>query len=289
MIYLFLVSLLWAFSFGLIKTNLSNLDSNFVSFVRMFISLIMFIPFVKIRTLPKQIILKLFITGMVQFGIMYIAYIYSFRYLDAYEVALFTIFTPLYVSLINDILTKKFHKMFLISATLAFAGAGIIKFSGLANENLLMGFLFVQISNLSFAAGQIFYKRILEQSREIKDKDVFAVMYAGAAFVTLIASLFTTNYSQLNISMEQIFTLLYLGAVASGLAFFLWNYGARRTNTGALAVFNNLKIPLAIAVSLIFFGEQTDLIKLFIGGGVIALALFVNEKISNKKITAENS
>ena len=44
--------------------------------------------------------------------------------------------------------------------------------------------------------------------------------------------------------------LVYLGIVASGIGFFLWNAGARRSAPGVLAVGNNLKIPLAAAVFL---------------------------------------
>jgi drug/metabolite transporter (DMT)-like permease len=211
---------------------------------------------------------------------MYITYIHAFQYLQSFEVALFTIFTPLYVSLINDVLKKKFQRKYLIGALLAFAGAGIIRYSGVPNGNFLTGFLLVQISNISFAFGQIFYKRTLETRFGIQDKNIFAILYAGAATITLIASLFTANYSEIHINTDQIFTLLYLGAVASGLGFFLWNYGARKTNTGALAIFNNLKIPLAVLVSLLVFGEQTDLWKLVIGGGMILFALGLNERRS---------
>ena len=38
MIYLFIVSLIWAFSFGLIKTNLTSLDASFVAAARLVIS-----------------------------------------------------------------------------------------------------------------------------------------------------------------------------------------------------------------------------------------------------------
>jgi hypothetical protein len=42
MIWLLLVSLAWAFSFGLIKGNLTGVDSNFVAFARMALSLLSF-------------------------------------------------------------------------------------------------------------------------------------------------------------------------------------------------------------------------------------------------------
>ena len=53
------------------------------------------------------------------------------------------------------------------------------------------------------------------------------------------------------IKPAQWWTVVYLGLVPSGLAFFLWNVGATRVGVGALAVMNNLKVPLAVAVALL--------------------------------------
>ncbi|MFZ6018697.1 MAG: EamA family transporter, partial [Chloroflexota bacterium] len=53
--------------------------------------------------------------------------------------------------------------------------------------------------------------------------------------------------------------------------------GARKVNAGTLAIFNDLKIPLAVAISLAFFGEQADLPRLLIGGAVVLAALALNE------------
>jgi drug/metabolite transporter (DMT)-like permease len=64
--------------------------------------------------------------------------------------------------------------------------------------------------------------------------------------------------------------LLYLGAVPSAIGFFLWNFGARRVNAGTLAVFNNVKIPLAIVVSLVFFKEDAEWVRL--AAGVVGIA-----------------
>jgi len=54
MIYLLLVSIAWAFSFGLIKGNLAGVDSNFVSFARMAFSLLVFLPFLKYKNLIAE-------------------------------------------------------------------------------------------------------------------------------------------------------------------------------------------------------------------------------------------
>ncbi|MFA5700981.1 MAG: EamA family transporter, partial [Desulfuromonas sp.] len=75
---------------------------------------------------------------------------------------------------------------------------------------------------------------------------------------------------------HQWLTLLYLGVLASGLGFFMWNYAARTVNAGVLAVSNNLKIPLAIACSAVFFGEQINLFQLVAGSAIILAALILN-------------
>ena len=277
MTYLLIVSLIWAFSFGLIKGNLAGLDSNFVAMARLAVSFIVFAPFLNLRGLNRLLSVRLMSLGAIQYGIMYITYIYSFQFLKAYEVALFTIFTPLYVTLINDLMIKKFNKFFLLTALLAIAGTGIIVFQDISQSQLIKGFAIVQISNLSFAFGQVFYKKFMKANWQIKDHQIFGLLYFGALVLTIIPAMITTDWKNLILEPSQIYTLLYLGVIASGICFFLWNVGATKTNTGALAIFNNFKIPLAISVSLIFFHEEADIIKLIIGGMIVLSALFINE------------
>ena len=50
-----------------------------------------------------------------------------------------------------------------------------------------------------------------------------------------------------------------------------------QVDTGTLAIFNDLKIPLAVAVSLVFFGEQASLLHLLLGGVIVMAALLLNE------------
>jgi drug/metabolite transporter (DMT)-like permease len=79
--------------------------------------------------------------------------------------------------------------------------------------------------------------------------------------------------------------LLYLGLIASGLGFFLWNRGATRVDAGTLAVMNNAKIPLAVACSLLFFGESPDanMLRLAISAGFFAAALWLTGNSAAKK------
>lgn len=280
---LLLVSLAWGFSFGLIKGNLTGVDSNFVSFARMAFSLLVFLPFIKYKKIGKSLFWKLFLTGVMQFGIMYIAYIASFRYLQAYEVALFTIFTPLYVTLIDDVLNKRFNALYLITAVLAIAGTWVIDQSQILSPGVLTGFLLVQISNLVFAFGQLYYRKLMAGKTELKDHQVFGALYLGAVAVTALATLTFTPFASLTLTAKQVWTLVYLGVFASGICFFLWNLGARKVNAGALAIFNDFKIPLAVAISLIVFSEKTNLLHLLFGGLIVVASLVLNEVLNRKR------
>lgn len=277
MIYLLVVSLIWAFSFGLIKGQLTGLDANFVAAARLVISLAVFLPFLRLRNVPGRLRLRLILTGAVQYGLMYIAYTYAFQYLQAYEVALFTIFTPLYVTLINDAYQHRFHPISLAATVLAIAGTTVVKEGNLLRPELLTGFLVVQVSNLAFAFGQVDYKETLKKYPELRDTRIFGLLYLGGALAAGLPAVFTAPWQTLALTSSQLLTLIYLGAIASGVCFFMWNVGARKVHTGTLAVFNDLKIPLAVAVSLIFFGEKASLPHLLVGGLIVLAALLLNE------------
>jgi drug/metabolite transporter (DMT)-like permease len=112
---------------------------------------------------------------------------------------------------------------------------------------------------------------------------VFAWLYLGGLAVTTVAATVAGGWaSAAQVSATQAAVLGYLGVVATGLGFFLWNRGAVTAPAGALAVFNNLKIPAAVAVALTVFGEQTDLRRLALGGTVMLLAAGVAARRSGE-------
>ncbi len=96
MIYLVLVSIVWAFSFGLIKGQLTGISPEVVASIRLILCVLSFLPFLWLAR-SYQPNFKLIALGALQFGVMYLAYIQSYQYLPGYLVAVFTIFTPFYV------------------------------------------------------------------------------------------------------------------------------------------------------------------------------------------------
>src|SRR5512138_794065 len=185
MLYLLVVSLAWAFSFGLIKASFPGVSPLFISFARLFIALLVFLPFLRIKHLTRKAAWQLLLVGALQYGMMYITYNYAFQFLKAYEVALFTVFTPLYITLINDLMQRRIHRAFWLTALLAVAGTAIVEVNGMLEGRLVEGFLIVQASNLCFAFGQVFYREVMRSIPQARDSQVFAVPYLGAALIAL--------------------------------------------------------------------------------------------------------
>ena len=231
--------------------------------------------------------LKLMVCGALQLGIMYGFYYQSFLYLSVPEVLLFTVMTPLYVTLINDILDRHFNIGFALSALLAILGAVAIRYQGI-DEGFIKGLLIVQGANVCFAAGQVGYKRIIAKERpDLPQRTVFGWFFIGALAVVIPCYLALGNPDKLPTTTLQWSILTYLGIVASGLGYFAWNKSATTVNIGTLAVANNLLIPTGIIVNVVFWNRDADIVRLAIGGSIIVLALWVNGKFSQKTTKAE--
>ncbi len=279
MLLLLIVSVIWAFSFGLVKYHLAGVDATMVAALRLWAALIVFLPFLRAAKLGAGRILRLALIGAVQFGIVYLLYLHSYAHLKGYEVALFTITTPLFVALLDAILEKRVNGYHVLAAVLSVVAAGVVVWSAPPGSGIGQGFLLIQASNVCFAVGQIAWRR--ERARmpkEIGDASVFAILYAGALVLTLVYLFALGDPKPLHLTNDQIGVIIYLGMIASGLGFFLWNKGASQVNAGTLAAFNNAKIPLGITVSLLFFGETANPTRLLISGGLMALAVWVAER-----------
>jgi drug/metabolite transporter (DMT)-like permease len=275
MILLLIVSIIWALSFGL-TAQVSGLGAPFVTAARTVLAALVFLPFLRVRGLSPGRALGFAGIGALQFGLMYLLYIASFHWLRSSEVALFTIFTPLFVTFLDDLLERRMSWRFLATAALAVVGTGICVWSSLGRAGLVRGFLLMQGANLCFALGQILYRRLAPATGK-RDRDLMGLLYLGASAVAVAMAAPSVQWARvLAMSPHQLAVLIYLGVVASGLGFFLFNAGARRTDIGTLAIFNNMKIPLAILASGLLFREAVDWPRLAVGGAVLASALVWN-------------
>ncbi len=275
MLALIIVSIIWALSFGL-TAQVSNLGAPFVTAVRTVLAALVFLPFLNLKGLPPRRVLVFAGIGALQFGLMYLLYIAAFRWLRPAEVALFTIFTPLFVALASGLLEKRMPWLVWCSVVVAVLGTGFCVWSEVHRAGMVRGFLLMQGANACFAVGQVLYRREAPATGK-RDRELMGLLYLGASVVAVAMATPSIQWDKVaGMSLRQAAVLTYLGVVASGLGFFLFNAGARRTDIGTLAIFNNMKVPLAILASGLVFREPVDWPRLALGGVVIAFALGLN-------------
>ena len=210
MVYLLFVSLVWAFSFGLIGNTLTGVDSFLVATIRLGCASLLFIPFLIIHDISVRDRVRLLLYGAIQFGLMYSLYMRAFHYIPSHQVAIFSILTPVYVVLINDIRQSKFSGRYLLVAILSVVGAGVIKAKVVPSGDIWTGFMLMQGAGLTFAFGQVAYRDWKHNHHLLNDRNVFSLLTIGGTLCAACFSVLFTNWSTLEINSDQWKSIVYL-------------------------------------------------------------------------------
>lgn len=282
MIFLVLASLLWSVSFALIKS--SGIHPDVLSAARLGLAALLFVPFLVRRPsggdpeTPRGLPWKLAGIGALQFGLMYVVVMRSYRVLAGHEVALLTATTPIFVVLFEGLIARRVAARAVLGALIAVAAALMLRwpadgrFAGGDDRGILTGIALVGAANAAWALGQVLYRRVMPDAAVRP----FGWMYIGAFAVAGSWAALQTTAAEWALDSTQLAKVLYLGLVPSGLAFYLWNRGALSVEVGVLAVLNNLKVPLAVAVALAPpFSEPFDGTRLGASAALLTLALAV--------------
>lgn len=283
--YLSVVTVLWAFSFSLIGVYLAGkVDSDFAVLVRVSIAALVFIPFTLWRGLPRKLVAGFWLAGALQFGVTYLCLYRSFNVLTVPEVLLFTVLTPIYVTLLDDALARRFNPWSLLAALVAVGGGIIIRFERLEGEYLI-GFLLLQLANATFAAGQVLCRQLLTRyPTEQPLHRFFGHFFLGALVLALPSFLLFGNPDRLPQTTVQWGVLLWMGLFATALGMFWWVKGSTRVDAGTLAIMNELHVPAGLLVNLLIWNREANLPRLAMGGAVILASLWLN-RLGRRRLT----
>ena len=272
--YLLVVTALWAFSFSLIGEYLAGrVDSDFAVLARVLIAALVFLPFTLWRGLPWRLLAGFWLAGALQFGVTYLCLYRSFQVLTVPEVLLFTVLTPIYVTLLDDALARRFSPWALVAALVAVGGGVIIRFDKLEGDYLL-GFVLLQIANATFAAGQVLCRRLLLHYQPTQPLHrFFGHFFLGALVLVLPSFLLFGNPDKLPQTVVQWGVLAWMGLFATALGLYWWVKGSTRVDAGTLAIMNELHVPAGLLVNLLIWNRDFDLPRLAAGAVVILVAM----------------
>ena len=279
---LVLASLIWAFSYSLNKQNLAGTNPFMVSFIFCAVSVLTFLPALRFRGLTIKKFFQIASLGALEFGLMYIFFQLSFRFLEAYEIALLLITTPIYVVLIDGILNRSSLALPCLFASVCIL-LSFILVSGQECFFNRWGVLLVQCSNLSFALGQVLVKKFFESHSELSLNNTICILYFGGCCVCGAAALNTLHADYQALTLKAWIWAGILGMSCCGVCHYLWDTGILCVKTPVVAVMNNFQIPLSILVAVFFFNERVDWYKLCTCIGMLAFifAVFLYYKRKN--------
>jgi len=276
--WLILASLLWAFSFGLIKRFLPGLDAWWVAALRLALATLAFAPWWRRWQATRRQRAQALLLGGLQFGAMYVCYLSAYQHLAAWQVALWTVFTPVLVVLMAQLVKRRFGWAAWVAASLAVAGAMLAQ-GRLPAGDTLRGVLLLQASNVAFGAGQLLYGPLARRSGALgsgaagREAGLLGWMSLGGALLAGLFAAVARRPLDLELLRSAVPVMLYLGLVPTAVGFWCWNRGAARVAAGPLGVANNLKIPLAVVVAWTVFGETADYGRVLLGLAVVVGAL----------------
>ena len=286
--YLLSVTVLWAFSFSLIGEYLAGqVDSDFAVLMRVAIALAVFIPFTRWRGLPVRLLAGFWLAGALQFGVTYLCLYRSFSILTVPEVLLFTVLTPIYVTLLDDGLAKRFNPWSLLAVLVAVGGGVIIRFEKIEGD-YLTGFLLLQLANFTFAAGQVLCRQLL--ARYPTDQPLhrfFGHFFLGAMLLAIPSFVLFGNAARMPHTAMQWGVLVWMGLFATALGMYWWVKGSTKVDAGTLAIMNELHVPAGLLVNLLIWNHNANLPKLALGGSVILASLWLNRMGRRMSRTAQ--
>ena len=275
---LIVTTILWAFSFSLFGEYLAgHVDSYFAVLARVGLAALVFLPFLRTRGHSLKTVGLYMLVGAMQLGVMYMLSFRAYLYLTVSELLLFTVLTPLYITLIYDLISRRRLRWgYAFSALLAVIGAGIIRYDQVT-DHFWTGLLLVQLSNISFAIGMVGYKRLME-TRPMPQHNAFAWFYVGALVVAFAGWLALGNAQKMPETSLQWGILVFLGVFASGVGYFMWNYGATQVDAGTLGIMNNMHVPAGLLVNFAIWHQPPHWPSFIIGALVILASLWVHRR-----------
>jgi drug/metabolite transporter (DMT)-like permease len=277
---LFLVAVIWALNFSVVKFTLEEIDPMSFNAFR-FLLATGFMCFVLLRSGEKLFVHKgdwpkligLGLLGNLTYQCLFIVGI-SFTFAANAAVMLGTI--PVWIALVGRMFFGQELTRFTLAGVVAcFTGILLIMEGSeqgitLASENII-GDLVILLAAFVFGLYTLFSKRMLGRYTPVQFTTLMMLTGGTALILAGLPWMIRLNYSE--ISMAAWGGTLYSGLLSIGMAYVIWNYGVRQVGPVRTATFQNLVPVLGLVFGVGLLGEKLLIMQyigsLFVIGGII--------------------
>lgn len=233
---------------------------------------------IPIKELKRDIIL-LFLSGAA-LGFNWIFLFEAYKYTTVSLATLSYYFAPVIVVLVSPFLFKENLKASSLICFLV-ATAGLVMIIGISNisndEGTITGILLALAAAFLYATVVILNKFI---KRVDGIKRTF-LQFLSATFVLFPYILLTDKISILGLDKIGIISLITIGVMHSGIAYCMYFSSIKGLRGTQVALLSYIDPLVAVVISFVFLNERISTLQA-IGGFMILLATFINEKITTK-------
>jgi drug/metabolite transporter (DMT)-like permease len=273
------VMCLWGSTFVVTKATFEEVPPLTLAFLRVSIGALVLLPFALQRRrqapaglpLPWKAILQLGSTGV---AFYYLTFNLGMSLTSASQGALVQSCIPAMTALVAVVLLReRASRLRLLGIALSIIGVLII-FSGAAGDSAgasLLGNTLIFLSVIAWGVYTSLAKRMSEHDPVVVTA---CIVGCGAAMLLPAAAFELRDVPLPSLSMQGWFGVFYLGVLASGIAFLVYNYALRYMEAGHAGVFANL-IPVIGVLSGIVVLHDPLSWRSIAGGIVVMLGVWI--------------
>ena len=268
-----LVTFLWSTSWVLIKISLQDIPPITFAGLRYTLAVILLIPsMVKQRAaflaLTRRDWIQLILLGVVFYALAQGGQYLTLIYLDAVPFSLLLNFSTIVVAVIGIFSLREIPTLLQWGGIVVFLGGVLLYFlpqGGFTGS--IVGYLLAGMTVVANAVAAI-QGRGINRSRRIPPMIVTGISMGVGAALLLGTGVIVEPWPQL--SWINIWVILWLGAVNTAYAFYLWNRTLQHLSAVDSSIINNTMLIQIAVLAWIFLGEKLNGLEIL--GLVLAAA-----------------
>jgi len=281
----FITILIWSVAFVGNKVLLDYLSPIEIMIFRFALAYLLLLVIYPKSLLPTSVKHELFflLIGFLGIFTYFLLENFALKYTQATNVGLYMGAIPIFTALVAHFLVsdESFSPNLLIGFIIAGVGMAMILLEGKDIDFRLLGDSLALFAAITFAI----YSAILKIAPKgyhyivVTRKSFFYALLLMLAY-TIIIDKSIPNITALSTPIVSI-NIFFLGALASGLAFLLWNYSIK--NIGSISSSNYIYlVPLLTAISGVLILDEKLTPTMIAAGVLILLGLYISQRSKSK-------
>lgn len=284
---LLLAMLIWGSTFVVTKEVIGGLPPFALAFVRVALAAVVLLPLAQMRRRHQETEVGVHVSqssrlpwgaicamGFIGVAAYYALFNLSLAYTSASQGALVQSCLPAMTALVAVVwLRERASLVRWIGIALSIAGVAIV-FSGApasGAKSAVLGGLLMFATTILWGV----YTALAKRTTQFDSISITTAMLAvGAVMLLPIAAVEIAGHGMPRLSLAGWLGVLYLGVVASGVAFILYNAALKHMDASLAGAYTNLIPIIGVIAGVIVLGEPLSA-RAILGGGIVFLGVWI--------------